>query len=156
MPIKRGPHYKPNDTDREIVEAMAVVGMTQERIARRLMISVEVLVKYYRNELDVSADRATTAVGGALFNKAIKGDTAAQIFWMKTRGGWREKDQLEITGANGGAIETKRVLPEEDRRLMEQFIAQYVTIGSSEHVRIINQEDGRIEDHSQGYGVEGS
>jgi hypothetical protein len=30
---------------------------------------------------------------------------AAQIFWMKTRGGWSEKRWVELTGKEGGPIE---------------------------------------------------
>jgi hypothetical protein len=44
--------------------------------------------------------RANASVGGALFNKATKGDTAAMIFWMKTRAGWREKLEVEQTNFN--------------------------------------------------------
>jgi hypothetical protein len=47
--------------------------------------------------------RANASVGGALFNKATKGDTTAMIFWMKTRAGWREKQEIDMT-SNGGPL----------------------------------------------------
>jgi hypothetical protein len=40
-------------------------------------------------------------VGGALFNKAKGGDTAAMIFWMKTRAGWREKNEIDHISSDG-------------------------------------------------------
>lgn len=152
---KCGPHYKPTQDHKEIVEAMAVAGIPQERIAAVLRICPMTLRKHYSDELETSSDKATARVAGALFRKAIGGDVAAAIFWMKTRAGWREKDRLEITGLNGGAIETKRVLPEEDKRLMQEFLGQYAMIGSSQHVRVIEQENGRITDNSNADGAAG-
>ena len=32
---------------------------------------------------------------------------SAQIFWLKSQGGWREADRLEITGANGKDLLTE-------------------------------------------------
>ena len=48
-------------------------------------------------------------IGGHLFNKAKGGDTAAQIFWLKTRAQWRETSRVEQTGADGGPIKTEEV-----------------------------------------------
>ena len=33
-----------------------------------------------------------------------QGNTAATIFYLKSRCGWKEIDRREITGANGGAV----------------------------------------------------
>ena len=45
----------------------------------------------------------------SLFTRATKGDGAssvsAAIFWLKTRGRWREHDVHEVTGPNGGPIQ---------------------------------------------------
>ena len=67
-------------------------------IASVLQVDVKTLYKYYRRELDTARDLANAQVGGALFNKALSGDTTAQIFWMKTRARWKEEkaDELEV------------------------------------------------------------
>lgn len=98
------PRYEPNDEHRAMVEAFAVIGVSQDIMSKALGISRDLIERHYRKELDVSAATATAKVGGALFRKAMNGDTAAQIFWMKTRGGWRETNRTEVTGAGGGAI----------------------------------------------------
>jgi hypothetical protein len=74
-----------------MVQLHATVGTPQAIIADMLGIDDKTLRKHYREELDQSLSKANAQIGGALFNKAKGGDTAAMIFWMKTQAGWREK-----------------------------------------------------------------
>ena len=56
-------------------------------------IDAKTLRKHYREELDTGRIKATAKVAESLFRKAT-GDgsqsVTAAIFWLKTRGGWRE------------------------------------------------------------------
>lgn len=85
------PPHEPTKATRDTVRLHAIVGTRHEMIAQVLQVDVKTLYKYYRRELDTARDLANAQVGGALFNKALAGDTTAQIFWMKTRAGWKEK-----------------------------------------------------------------
>lgn len=87
--MSRKPH-KPTDATRQTVQLHTTVGTTQAVIADILGIDEKTLRLYYREELDVSKAKANATIGGALFNKAKGGDTAAMIFWMKTQAGWKE------------------------------------------------------------------
>jgi hypothetical protein len=58
-------------------------------------------LKYYREELDTALHKANSKIGGSLFNKAIAGDTAAAIFWLKTRARWSETQKLDHTSSDG-------------------------------------------------------
>jgi len=109
--MSRRPH-EPSKESRQLVQLHATIGTPQKVIADILDIDDKTLTKYYRAELDQAMARANASVGGALFNKATKGDTAAMIFWMKTRAGWREKQEIEHSGPDGGAIpvEIKRTI----------------------------------------------
>jgi hypothetical protein len=98
----RNPH-KPTQATREVVKIHALVGTRQEVIADILEIDEKTLRKYYREELDQSLSKANAAIGGALFNKAKSGDTSAIIFWLKTRAGFREKQDIDVT-SNGETI----------------------------------------------------
>ena len=99
---KRGPKgFEPTDQQRKIVKQWAAVGMPQEAIAKKLGITIPTLAKHCREELDNGANDANSAVAGALFNKAMGGDTSAQIFWCKTRLGWSEKQIQEHVGKGG-------------------------------------------------------
>lgn len=98
------PPHEPTEATRETVKLQAVIGTPQDVIASLLGIDPKTLRKHYREELDHSLAQANAVIGGALFNKAKAGDTAAQIFWMKTRARWRETNVVEHTGPDGGPV----------------------------------------------------
>jgi hypothetical protein len=91
------PVFKPTDEERKLVEQMCAVGIPQESIALvvRDGIDDKTLRKHFRRELDTSKIKANAKVGGALFNKAMAGDTSAAIFWAKTQMGWKEIQQID-------------------------------------------------------------
>lgn len=102
--------HEPTVTSRRTVSSMAAYGIPQKDIAAVIGITKPTLEKYYRHELDVSSAKATAKVAETLYAKAtakeITGPSVtAALFWLKTRGGWRETDRLEVTGKNGGAIQ---------------------------------------------------
>lgn len=97
------PPYEPTDQDRANVRAWAKIA-SQELIADRLNIDLKTLRKHYRAELDDGKFEAVAAVGGKLLAKALKGDTASMIFYLKTQGKWSTR--IEHTGADGGPIQT--------------------------------------------------
>jgi hypothetical protein len=100
--MSRRPH-EPSKESRQLVQLHSTIGTPQNVIADIIGIDDKTLRLYYREELDQAMARANASVGGALFNKATKGDTAAMIFWMKTRAGWREKQEVDVT-SNGGPL----------------------------------------------------
>lgn len=99
--MAQGKKYEANEKDRQLVEQMSAVGIPQQSIAAVLKLSEDTLFKYYKEELTNAASKANTKVAGTLYNKAIRGDTACMIFWLKTRAKWREVNHHEVTGADG-------------------------------------------------------
>lgn len=96
--IKMTAKHEPTDASRSKVCALTSFGITQEDIALYLGICVDTLAKHYRFELDTAVTHANSMVANKLFKKATEGDElAAQIFWLKTRGRWREKDAEDKT-----------------------------------------------------------
>jgi len=93
--------HEPTPESRQLVQLHATIGTPQEDVARIVGIDAKTLRKHYRDELDLAHAKANATVGGALFNKAKSGDTAAMIFWMKTRAGWREKQEIDHTSSDG-------------------------------------------------------
>jgi hypothetical protein len=104
MPRLTKPPHTPTQAQRQLVQLHATIGTPQPNIARILGIDPKTLRRWYRDELDLATDQANATIGGALFNKAKAGDTASMIFWMKTRAGWRETQQVEMSGPGGGAL----------------------------------------------------
>jgi hypothetical protein len=84
---------------------MSGFGVPQPDIAVHLGVDPKTLRKHFREELDRGSIEATTKVAQSLFNMATQGNNvAAAIFWMKARAGWREKNQIELTGADDGPL----------------------------------------------------
>jgi hypothetical protein len=83
------PKLTPTEEQRLQVKSLAAVGTPQQDIARRIGIrSEKTLRKYFREELDLAAMDANASVGGALYRKAMDGNTDAQKFWLERRAGW--------------------------------------------------------------------
>lgn len=93
--------HSPTKESRQLVQLHATIGTQQHVIADILGIDDKTLRKHYREELDQAMAKANATVGGALFNKAKSGDTAAMIFWMKTRAGWKERQEIDHTSSDG-------------------------------------------------------
>ena len=88
--------HKPDPFLCRQVEAMAGYGVPENDIARVLVIDPKTLRRHYREELDTGQIKATAKVAEFLFRKATTEGpqcVTAAIFWMKTRGGWREAPQ---------------------------------------------------------------
>lgn len=118
MKKRTKPPHEPTKAQRDTVALHAMVGTPQLDIARVLDIDVKTLRKYYRDELDLALAKANATIGGSLFNKARGGDTAAQIFWLKTRAGFREKQEVDHTSSDG-SMTPKRieiVAPDDDSK----------------------------------------
>jgi hypothetical protein len=89
----------PTDEQRRTVRAMAAFGVPQDAIGAHLELDAKTLRKHFRKELDRGMVEANVKVAQSLFNMATQGNNvAAAIFWMKARAGWRERNELEITG----------------------------------------------------------
>lgn len=102
--MAQGKKHEPTQQDRDTARRLSALGVPHEDIALRLKISSDTLVKYYQEELDEGRIDANSAIAGTLFNQAKKGNTAAAIFWLKTRARWKETQVNEVTGQDGGDI----------------------------------------------------
>ena len=84
-----------NDAVRERVRSFASVGVRQDDIARIIGCDPKTLRKYCRVELNRGMAEANAEIAGHLFATAKAGNVVAQIFWLKTRARWREREVPE-------------------------------------------------------------
>lgn len=114
---KRGPKpWEPTPEQLAKIKLYAGLGSTQEQIAKMIGISVDTLG---RNEAahaawEVGQADTIAKVAGSLVKKALNGDTASAIFYLKTQAGWRETVRNEHTGADGGPIQHEQVSTDAD------------------------------------------
>lgn len=93
---KRGAKpWEPTDADRKLVEKMAACGIPHAQISKVIGKDLKTIYKYFRDELDTAMAKANANVAAALYQSAIKGNVSAQIFWCKTRLGWKETQVME-------------------------------------------------------------
>lgn len=102
-------------TDAEIldVQRLAGYGLTQQQIGDWFQIHDATLRKAMladpriRHAYQKGRADATEKMAGTVYRKALEGDNTMAIFWLKTQARWSERSQVELTGADGGPIETK-------------------------------------------------
>ena len=123
--------HEPTVEARSNVKALASVGTTQEHIAIYLDIDVKTLRKHYRRELDTALILANSNIAKSLYKNANEGNVTAQIFWLKTKGGWSERrSQLE---AELLQLEIDRVKAEKTLQDDDELTINIVRVGSNEN-----------------------
>ena len=88
---------------REKVRHLAGIGVPQDAIAKIIGCDPKTLRKCFRDDLDRGVAEANAIVSGCLFAAAQGGNIPAQIFWLKSRARWRERDAFDHRAANGDA-----------------------------------------------------
>jgi hypothetical protein len=87
-----------SEDQRRAARAMAGLGVSRHQIAKYLGLEEAALAAALGDELDQAEVDADAKVAKALFTMATqKNNVAAAIFWMKARGGWREKHEVQAT-----------------------------------------------------------
>jgi hypothetical protein len=82
--------FRPTDEMREQVRSLAARGVRHEDIAGIVDCDPKTLRKHFRYELDRGKAAANADITGALYEKAMGGDTIAAMFWLKAQANWRE------------------------------------------------------------------
>lgn len=94
-PRRGHPPTQTTPEQRELVKKLAGWGLRQIYIASTLNIDPKTLRKHYRKELDAGLIHAKTSVLHSLFDMATsRRNSAATIFWAKTRGDFTPKQKI--------------------------------------------------------------
>ena len=102
--------FIPTDEQRRMVRGLSGFGVPHDDVALIVGCSPPTLRKRFRRELDLGSAEANAKVAQTLFQQATSGtNTAAMIFWMKARAGWREKQIVEMTGKDGGPMQDQNL-----------------------------------------------
>jgi hypothetical protein len=93
------PAYEPSDKERVQVKTLAGMGVPDYDIAKVMQMSGPTLRKHFAHELEIGHIEANAKVAQSLFKEATKTEkpsVIAQIFWLKTRAGWKEADSSPL------------------------------------------------------------
>ncbi len=97
----------------QMMKKFASVGVSMKQIAAAFSCAEETLRTKYGTVLEECRAQAEGLMAGHVFRKALEGSDTLAIFWLKTRGGWRETGILEETTVETGAISDKPLSIEE-------------------------------------------
>ncbi len=98
---KRGQVNTFPKVDLDEVEIMASTGMTTKQIAEALAVPPSIFGRmvtndpYIQEAIDRGQSRGIRMVTDSLFQNAMKGNVAAQIFYLKNRAAWQDKQELD-------------------------------------------------------------
>ncbi|HHF3743728.1 TPA: LuxR C-terminal-related transcriptional regulator [Haemophilus influenzae] len=90
------------EIDLSMVESLAAQGLTNQQIADSLGISERTLQNRKKDNAEFAEAikkgkaKGIEVVTNALMKKIKSGNVTAMIFFLKTQGGWKENNQLEI------------------------------------------------------------
>lgn len=117
------------EIDYERIENMAAIGLTLPQIGAIMGMSKSALLRRAAEDTKLSeslergrANGIATVVQTA-YKMATDGKNPAMTqFFLKCRSGWAEKNQLEISGRDGGPIEVENVTLEEVRERKAELL----------------------------------
>lgn len=101
MVAETGKPYSLPKVDLDEIEMMASVGMTVKQIADALHLSPSVFGRLVKNDpvvqeaIDRGQARGVKMITDALFQNAMKGNVAAQIFYLKNKAAWADRQELD-------------------------------------------------------------
>jgi hypothetical protein len=122
-PAAGSPGFRPTLDQAREVAVMTALGLSESEIALVLNVEIKKLKQYYRKELIVANNLANAMVAKTALQMAISGKSPDMTkFWLKTRAKWKEVSGIELTGKDGGPMES--VTPRDKlRQVLDQSAA---------------------------------
>src|SRR3954462_14028226 len=110
--------------ERNQAEVLSGIGLPHRQIAVLIGCDEKTLRKHLGEELTRGDAKATAKIAQCLFSKAMNGDTACLIFWMKVRAGWSEGVIQEHTGGESPVRFELNVIDRPAAETREQWLAR--------------------------------
>ncbi len=95
------PRFVKDPAVSQLVELHTAMGTPEDELSEIVKIPIRTLTKHFRDELRLGHAKANAKVAARLYKKALDGDNACMIFWLKTRAGWRETNNVNHFGTVG-------------------------------------------------------
>lgn len=150
------PAFEPTSANRLMVRKLASMGWSHDKIAEGIGCSDETLRKYFRWELDMGNVEMCARIEATLLDIATnaqhKSCVAAATVLLKAKGGveYRETRRTEITGADGGPVQSEvrsdvidsRNLAPDDRDALRRILENATGVSDEEAEAFREEEDG--------------
>ena len=98
-PIPYDNQYAPTKRLAELTHKMASYGVPISQIAAMCKLSVDMVKRYYGDDIERGLAETSTKIGAAIVEKAVDGDMTAASLWAKANMGWSDVKRHEFLGA---------------------------------------------------------
>lgn len=102
------------------IKDLARLGLSKSASALAARVSVNILDKYYLNEYLAGQAEMQKGLASVAIAEAMNGNTPVLLHLLKTKLGWSEQHQIEISGEVKNVVSHKPMSKEE-------FVAKYLT-----------------------------
>lgn len=102
------------------IRDMARLGLGKQNVALAARVSVHILEKYYLEEFLEGQGEMQKGLAAKAVSEAMDGNTAILLHLLKTKLGWSEQHQIEISGEVKSVVSARPLTKEE-------FIQRYLT-----------------------------
>ena len=145
--------YVPTEQARKMVRQLAMLGVPQTDIAKKIGIDTKTLRTHYREDLDAGDVEAFASVAGALWHNAVKcNNVVAQIFWMKARHGWIDRREVNHNHTVGPALSHEERLQMLERDPPKELDHRGIPIIDAEAVKDASERAGEDDEEEGGAG----
>ncbi len=130
--------HVPTKDKREQVCKLVASGLSATQVAFVLGCAEHEVRQHYEQELEHGEAMVTGAMGVALIENGLKGDTNAQRAYLQMRARWTVPQHVELTGKDGGPVIV------EQRRAAIQRILKLASAGQTRtEVDKVKTEEGQ-------------
>jgi predicted transcriptional regulator len=126
---KRGALYRPTDADRLFVERSVMAGTQINEIADCLNITDDTLRKHFRYEITTARARLKGDAVRVLMDSLTDGSLDAAKYVLSRVAGWTEKTATEVTGKDGGPIQTEQAVSDDLRTALDAIAGKIASGG---------------------------
>jgi hypothetical protein len=150
IPSRQGV-YVPTETGRRMVRQLAMLGVPQHAIAKKMGIDNKTLSAHYREDLDAGDVEAFASVAGALWHNAVKcNNVVAQIFWMKARHGWIDRREVNHNHTVGPSLSHEERLQMLERDPPKELDHRGIPIIDADAVKYASERAGEDDEDDAG------
>jgi hypothetical protein len=121
--LREIPHTRHHVKDEQLglqIRDMARMGLSKSQTALAARISTHLLDKYYLDEYLDGQGSMQKGLASVAVTEAMNGNTPVLLHLLKTKLGWSEQHQIEISGEVRSVVSNKPMSKEE-------FVAKYLT-----------------------------
>lgn len=121
--LREIPHTRHHVKDEQLglqIRDLARLGLSKSASALAARVSVNILDKYYLEEYLAGQAEMQKGLASVAVAEAMNGNTPVLLHLLKTKLGWSEQHQIEISGEVKSVVSNKPMSKEE-------FVAKYLT-----------------------------